>query len=123
MSEIRENLLRDTGSPVSSIADALLPYLKVLVSQFESKEVILFGSYAYGSPRPDSDVDLLIIKELSDATIHEATKIRRAWWPLRLSGTNLGFDLLLESPEGHNERLAEGGPYYREIVSKGLRLV
>lgn len=123
MPEIRENVLRDTRYPVSTIADALLPYLKVLVSQFDPKQVILFGSYAYGSPRGDSDVDLLIIKDLRDTPIHEATKIRSAWWPIRLSGRNLGFDLLLESPEGHRERLADGGPYYREIVSKGLRLV
>jgi uncharacterized protein len=123
MSEIRENVLRDTRYPVSAIADALLPYLKVLVSQFAPKQVILFGSYAYGSPRSDSDVDLLIIKDLSDARIHEASRIRHAWWPIRLSGRNLGFDLLLESPEGHTERLADGGPYYREIVAKGLRLV
>jgi len=29
--------------------------------QFKPERVILFGSYAYGTPTPDSDVDLLVI--------------------------------------------------------------
>jgi predicted nucleotidyltransferase len=119
---INESLLRDERYPVSAIADALLPYLRVLVDQFQPEQVILFGSYAYGHPGPDSDVDLLVVKQLDDAPVREATRIREAWWPLRLAGTNLGFDLLVESPEGHRDRLKAGGAYYNEIVSKGLRI-
>jgi len=121
--DIRESVLRDPRHPVSRIADALLPYLRVLVDQFAPRQVILFGSYAYGTPTTDSDVDLLIVKDLSEAPVREATRIRRAWWPLRLSGTSLPFDLLVESPAGHAERLAEGGAYYSGIVAKGLRLI
>jgi hypothetical protein len=105
------------------IADALLPYLTVLADQFRPQQVILFGSYAYGLPRPDSDIDLLIVKDLSESPVREASRIRAAWWPLRLSGTNLGFDLLVESPQGHRERLAQGGAYYAEISRRGLRLL
>jgi len=121
--EIRESVLRDPRYPVNGIADALLPYLRVLVDQFAPQQVILFGSYAYGTPTPDSDVDLLIIKDLADAPVRESTRIRRAWWPLRLTGESLPFDLLVESATAHAERLAEGGAYYREITSRGLRLV
>ena len=32
----------------------------LIVQKFHPQKVILFGSYAYGTPRPDSDVDLLI---------------------------------------------------------------
>src|SRR2546429_9032687 len=112
MAKLNESVLRDKRYPVSTVADSLLPYIRVLVTQFQPDEVILFGSYAYGNPRRDSDIDLLIIKELQDAPCREASRIREAWWPLRLSGTNLGFDLLVESPERHRQRLAEGGPYY-----------
>src|SRR5438045_1033082 len=111
MSGINESALRDSRYPVSAIADALLPYLRVLVEQFAPRQVILFGSYACGAPKPDSDVDLLIIKDLRDAPVREASRIRSAWWPVRLSGTNLGFDLLVESPDSHRARLAEGGSY------------
>jgi uncharacterized protein len=86
MSELNETLLRDTRYPVSQIADDLLPYLNVLVTQFAPLQVILFGSYAYGNPRADSDVDLLVIKEMREAPVFEASKIRHASRPIRLSG-------------------------------------
>src|SRR2546425_676394 len=103
MPKIDESVLRDARYPVSTIADALLPYLRVLVEQFAPQQVFLFGSYAYGSPTWDSDVDLLIIKDLDEPPIREASRIRKAWWPLRLKGCNLGFDLLVESPTGHHD--------------------
>jgi predicted nucleotidyltransferase len=35
---------------------------KRIEEQYRPKKIILFGSYAYGEPTQDSDVDLLIIK-------------------------------------------------------------
>ena len=32
-----------------------------IAEQFQPEKIILFGSYAYGTPRPESDVDLLVI--------------------------------------------------------------
>jgi predicted nucleotidyltransferase len=60
---VKENILRDSRYPVHAIADKLLPYLKILVEKFEPEQVVLFGSYAYGRPTANSDVDLLIIKK------------------------------------------------------------
>jgi predicted nucleotidyltransferase len=36
-----------------------------LVKEFESEKIILFGSRAWGMPRPDSDIDLLVIVKSS----------------------------------------------------------
>ena len=33
----------------------------ILVEKYQPDNIILFGSYAYGTPTDDSDVDLLII--------------------------------------------------------------
>ncbi|MCX6362155.1 MAG: nucleotidyltransferase domain-containing protein [Armatimonadetes bacterium] len=120
---IREGVLRDPRYPVSRIADDLLPYLRVLVEQFSPHQVILFGSYAYGNPDRHSDVDLLVVKDLTASPCREATRIRRSWRPVRATGANLGVDLLVEGPAGHEKRLADGGAYYREITSRGIRLV
>ena len=38
--------------------------LEKLLTSYAPQKVILFGSYAYGTPRQDSDIDLLIIKTL-----------------------------------------------------------
>ncbi len=37
-----------------------------LVSNLQPEQIILFGSYAYGQPNNDSDIDLLIIVSDSD---------------------------------------------------------
>ena len=36
-------------------------FVAEIVRQFHPEKVILFGSYAYGKPTYDSDVDLLVI--------------------------------------------------------------
>jgi predicted nucleotidyltransferase len=38
--------------------------VKRLVRRFEPEQIILFGSYARGTARPDSDIDLLIVLPL-----------------------------------------------------------
>ena len=42
------------------------------------RQVILFGSYAYGRPTEDSDVDLLVIMETEERNLPQALKISRA---------------------------------------------
>jgi hypothetical protein len=120
---IREDILRDQHYPVHRIADRLLPYLQVLVEQFSPKQVLLFGSYAYGQPDRDSDVDLLIVKDLEQSPVREAISVRKAWRPVRAAVGPLPFDLVIASPEEHERRMAHSAGFYDEIVRRGLRLV
>ena len=120
--QIREDVLRDPRYPVHRIADQLLPYLQVLVEQFHPELVILFGSYAYGEPTPDSDVDLLVVKEMHGPHLEEAVAIRKAWRTTRRSGGSLPFDLLLESPQSHQARIKDAAGFYNNINRQGLRL-
>jgi uncharacterized protein len=119
---IREDVLRDPHYPVHRIADKLLPYLRVLVEQFQPEQVILFGSYAYGQPDEHSDVDLLIIKELEQNPLREAIAVRKAWRPVRASVGSLPFDLIVTSPDDHKRRLARSAGFYDEIVRRGIQL-
>lgn len=119
---IREDVLRDPRYPVHEIADRLLPYLRVLMDEFHPQRVILFGSYAYGRPGQDSDVDLLIIKKLEQSPVREAISVRKAWRPVRASVGPLPFDLLVTSPEDHQQRLAHSTGFYDEIVRRGIQL-
>ena len=41
--------------------------VKQVVDAYRPEKIILFGSYAYGQPNADSDLDLLIIKENTGA--------------------------------------------------------
>lgn len=120
---IREDRLRDPHYPVHKIADRLLPYLRVLAEQFQPRQVILFGSYAYGRPTKHSDIDLLIVKDLAESVLKDKVQIRRAWWNMPRRETLLPFDLILVSPDRHKQRLEKAGGFYDEIVRKGLSLV
>ena len=120
--KVKENILRDSRYPVHAIADKLLPYLKVLVDKFEPDQVVLFGSYAYGHPTSDSDVDLLIIKKTLKSLREEATEIRKAFRPLRHTVANLAFDIMVRDPEDLRLRLERGAAFHSVIMQKGLRL-
>jgi uncharacterized protein len=58
------------------------------------KRIILFGSYARGDARPDSDVDLLVILDKVDDRAAEMVRLARVLSPLRLP-----VDLLVASED------------------------
>ncbi|MCL4824869.1 MAG: nucleotidyltransferase domain-containing protein [Anaerolineales bacterium] len=51
--------VRPTGFP--SVSKTLPHAIKRIVAELKPEKIILFGSYAYGKPTPDSDVDLLVV--------------------------------------------------------------
>ena len=122
-SGLREDVLRDPRYPVHRIADRLLPYLRVLVEDFQPEQVILFGSYAYGSPDLNSDVDLVVVKEMNQTGAREAAAILKAWRPIRWQSVSLPFELVIETPASHVARSQDKGSFYSEAVRLGLRLV
>ncbi len=122
VARIKKNILRDSRYPVHGIADKLIPYLKLLVETFNPDQIFLFGSYAYGNPTKDSDVDLLIVKKTEKSPREEATAIRKAFQPLRHSVANLAFDIMVRDPEDLRERIAKGGAFHSAIIRNGIRL-
>ena len=49
-----------------------------IVRDFHPLKVVLFGSYAYGTPSEESDVDLLVVMDIPEAeTRRMAVEIRR----------------------------------------------
>lgn len=121
--QIREDLLRDPRYPLHTIANELLPYLQVLAEQFQPKQVILFGSYANGTPTEHSDVDLLIIKDTNVSSLAMRREILKSWRPIRWSSTPLPIELLVVSPFEHQERIDAGGSFYESITKNGLFLM
>ena len=90
-----------------------------LVSDYAPQKVILFGSYAYGTPDRDSDIDLLIIKDRPERFFDRLTTVRKV-----VAGTHKGvpMDLLVLTPKEVKERLKAGDQFIGEILGKG-RLV
>ena len=85
-----------------------------IVREFAPLQVILFGSYGYGTPTEDSDVDLLVVMAIPESeTRRQASEIRRRI-PHRFS-----MDLLVRSPEEIAYRLSYNDWFLREITEKG----
>ncbi len=84
-----------------------------IADEFKPEKIILFGSYAYGKPTPDSDVDLLVVMPFDGGYFQQARKIRRQ---LNLA---LPLDLLVRTPEQVRYRLKIGDSFMREILERG----
>lgn len=65
-----------------------------IVAQFDPLKVILFGSHARGTATPDSDVDILVIKEVQGSKRKERIAIGVA-----LHDILVPKDILVASPE------------------------
>jgi predicted nucleotidyltransferase len=93
--------------------EAIDSVVQQIIENFNPKKVILFGSYAYGQPRPDSDLDLLIIMKTSLSGVKQAVEISRQ------IQYRFGLDLLVYTPERLDQRINWGDPFLIEIVSRG----
>src|SRR6266850_6605850 len=112
--------LRDGRFPVCKVAHKLEPYLRAIVDRIHPDKIILFGSYAYGSPTEHSDFDLLVIRRNISSSKESNLEIRRA---LRaVDAPPAPFTFLSRTPEELAHKLHEGSPVYQEILSKGVLL-
>src|SRR6266481_6001206 len=83
-----------------------------IADKFQPDKIILFGSYAYGKPHQDSDVDLLVVMPAWNE-ISKASRIRLAVHHL------FPLDLIVRTPENLRWRLEEGDWFLREAMGKG----
>ena len=87
-----------------------------IAREFKPQKIILFGSYARGKPRPESDLDLLIVMDTDLRESEQALRIRQHLKPL------FGMDLLVYTPARLSQRLAWGDSFLREITERGIVL-
>jgi len=87
--------------------------VRQIIEQFDPQRIILFGSYAYGQPRPESDVDLLVVMDTSLKESEQAVRICQA------IEYHFGLDLIVRTPAKLSQRLALGDPFLQEAVRKG----
>ena len=87
-------------------------YARAIAEEFQPDKIILFGSYAYGTPHEDSDVDLLVVMP---ARNHQNQAFRIQW---RLAAP-FPLDLLVRTPKEMKWRLEEGESFTTTIVTKG----
>ena len=97
--------------------EELKPLIVERLKSLQPSKIILFGSYAYGTPTNDSDIDLFITKNILDSHTEAKAMIQ-----LRdlMKKYKIGFDILCSSEEELSKRL---DPFYKiDILQKGVKI-
>src|ERR1700674_1995761 len=95
----RENASSVVYYPNVAPLSAIRRFARQIVERFQPDKIILFGSYAYGTPTPDSDVDLLVVMPTRNQ-IEQAVRIDEA-----ISERGFPLDLLVRTPKVLAQRL------------------
>jgi predicted nucleotidyltransferase len=88
-------------------------FARRIAERFDPEKIILFGSFAYGTPHEWSDVDLLVVMPTYDE-IRQSIRIILAF------DREFPLDLIVRTPQRLRRRLADGDSFLNEVVTKGI---
>lgn len=109
-------LFRAVRSPyfLQVTEEILAEIVRRIVVAFDPEKIILFGSYAYGMPSPDSDVDLLVIQKTNLRRVERTVAISELILPRPFP-----VDILVKTPTEIQQALRNHDPFIQEILSRG----
>lgn len=90
---------------------------KKIAEKIHPEKIILFGSYAYGKPNSDSDVDFLVIMRSKLRPVERARRISTIFNPYPFP-----MDILVRTPQEIRKRISMGDFFIQEIIEKGVVL-
>jgi len=97
--------------------EKIKPIIVEKLKELNPDRIILFGSYAYGKPTKDSDIDLYLVKDVDKNRVREyKLQARKALREL-IFQYGVGFDILNSSDEFLHSR--EDYFYKVDILEKG----
>jgi uncharacterized protein len=91
---------------------AIRRFARQIAERFQPEKIVLFGSYAYGTPHAESDVDLLVVMPARNE-ISKSVRITLAFDP------PFALDLIVRTPQHLARGLKEGNWFLREVIDKG----
>ena len=84
-----------------------------IAARFDVEKIILFGSYAYGTPTEDSDVDVLVLMETEERTFDRSVEIAVA------VPRHFARDIIVRTPADARRRYTQWDPLIREAFDRG----
>ncbi|TSC77735.1 MAG: DNA polymerase beta domain-containing protein [Parcubacteria group bacterium Gr01-1014_33] len=100
-----------------AIEQKIKEIVQKIVNEYQPEKIILFGSWAWGTPGKDSDVDLFIVKKSEQSQFERIREVKRI-----IFGTDIATDVLVYTPEQVERRSALGDPLVKKILSSGRLL-
>ncbi len=79
--------------------------------------IILFGSRVYGKPRPDSDLDVLVVMDKEGSHTELTTPLKQLFSPQPIK-----LDIHARTPTEVTRRLEMGDDFMQTIVGRGQKL-
>lgn len=104
---------------IKKVREKIETIISKLKQDYDPEQIILFGSYAYGNPTDESDIDLLIIKDTQEPILARWMSVRKLVTDLR---KGLAFSPIIVTPSELKIRLDKGDPFFKEILQKGKKL-
>ena len=101
------------------VRQTLSEIVEKLKREYKPQKIILFGSYAYGSPGKDSDLDLLILKNTKKRRVDRFVRVKRIIYD---PNRKIPISPLILTPEELEKRLRMGDDFIDEIIRKGVVL-
>jgi len=99
-----------------AILEGIRSVTRQIVQRFHPQKVILFGSYAYGQPTEDSDVDFLVLMNMDEPPLHVAAKIAAA------IEHPFSLDIVVRTPTEFAAAVQRKGAFATEVATKGVTL-
>ncbi|HEX9657635.1 MAG TPA: nucleotidyltransferase domain-containing protein [Bacteroidota bacterium] len=87
-----------------------------LRAHYNPQKIILFGSYADGSAKQDSDLDLLIVKDTGERFLDRWSTVRRI---LSDPSRKIALETVVLTPKEVSERLARGDQFLSQVFQNG----
>jgi uncharacterized protein len=95
----------------------ILEIVNKIASGYNPEKIILFGSYALGTPGENSDVDLLVIKETDLPRPQRAVQVRKI-----IYGSMIPIDLLVYTPSEIEESRDNKFSFVYQVLNTGKTL-
>ena len=93
--------------------EAIDQVVEQIVEEFKPQKIILFGSYARGNPRPESDVDILVVMDTPLKEVRQAIQI------CQQIEYRFGLDLIVHTPKYLADRVKMGDWFLRDVLKDG----
>ncbi len=91
--------------------------VKRIVETLHPEKIILFGSYAYGNPTPDSDVALLVVMKNRNSHRENYLAVSECLIPRPFA-----VDIVLRTPQEMTRAMTKGNFFIQEITERGKTL-
>lgn len=85
-----------------------------IANTFHPISIILFGSYAYGTPSIHSDLDILIVTRTKNTSEERHQQVQELF-----RERTVPMDFVIRTPKEIRQRIQRGDFFLEEIIHKG----